>query len=510
MASLIPGVLLKLLKTINTDVKVLGEHRSVLLQVISIVPALSGSELWPNQGFFIKVSDSSHSTYASLSKEDNDLILNDKLQLGQFFYVEKMEAGTQVPVLVGVRPVPGRHHFVGDPKDLMQILDPSEGTVQAENGVVVKESQSPGKKKIVIKEEKTGIASRYMQGVSTSMKVNGPDGNGENRRNDLENGGGKKVGSAKRKEKRDVPAMIPTCDRPESLSTKQETSQCNIQETIVSSKSSYSKRSSSKQENLDLNFFSSSRDKSYTSGALTWSSLPRNLLKPNKGMLRKKHLASMVAVEAQREASAASVLVKCLSIFASLCSSAASENPHPTLNKFFALQQLMDQRHATTSLKDKSFQSSNFPSHEKTDKSGRKTSLVADKNTTLKSPKPQIELSLSGKLEWAKGDGLKEANELRQILIKETRSWFLKYLEKTLDAGFSPLRTQGKKDTVNKDIALTLLHLKNAKEWLDKLRITLDSESEETVETVERLKQKVCSCLLVQVGSAASVLEKRP
>ena len=36
--------LLKLLQHINSDVKVTGEHRSALLQVISIVPALAGSE----------------------------------------------------------------------------------------------------------------------------------------------------------------------------------------------------------------------------------------------------------------------------------------------------------------------------------------------------------------------------------------------------------------------------------------------------------------------------------
>ena len=89
MASLIPGVLLKLLQSMDSDVKVNGEYRSVLLQVISIVPAITGSELWPNQGFFLKVSDSSHSTYVSLSKEDNELILNNKLQLGQFFYVDR-------------------------------------------------------------------------------------------------------------------------------------------------------------------------------------------------------------------------------------------------------------------------------------------------------------------------------------------------------------------------------------------------------------------------------------
>lgn len=214
MASLTPGVLLKLLQSMNSNVKVGGEYRSVLLQVISIVPALTGSDLWPNQGFFIKVSDSSHSTYVSLSKEDNELILNNKLQLGQFFYVDKMEPGTPVPILIGVRPIPGRHPFEGNPKDLMQMLEQSEGPLQSEgegaNGgsklvdlMEAKENPSP-RHKIVIKEEKVVVASRYMQGVLTSnSKVNGADNNGGSRGSDFENGGGgagKKAGPAKGKQ----------------------------------------------------------------------------------------------------------------------------------------------------------------------------------------------------------------------------------------------------------------------------------------------------------------------
>lgn len=212
MASLTPGVLLKLLQSMNSNVKVRGEYRSVLLQVISIVPALSGSELWPNQGFFIKVSDSSHSTYVSLSTEDNELILNNKLQLGQFFYVDRVEAGTPVPILAGVRPVPGRHPFVGNPKDLMQILEPSESPMSADhegvNSSKLKElseakEESPRKQKIIIKEEKSVVSSRYMQGVLTgNSKINGTDSNNNVRINtDNENGGaGKKLGSLKGKQ----------------------------------------------------------------------------------------------------------------------------------------------------------------------------------------------------------------------------------------------------------------------------------------------------------------------
>lgn len=212
MASLIPGVLLKLLQTMNSNVKVRGEHRSVLLQVISIVPALSGSELWPNHGFFIKVSDSSHSTYVSLSKQDNELILNNKLQLGQYFYVDRIESGTPVPVLVAVRPIPGRHPFEGNPKDLMQMLESSEGGIVRPDNNGVNSSKSAdiieakentsSRQKIVIKEEKAGVASRYMKGVlNPNTKVNVTDTNVGSKGNDSENGvDGKKSGSIKGKQ----------------------------------------------------------------------------------------------------------------------------------------------------------------------------------------------------------------------------------------------------------------------------------------------------------------------
>lgn len=195
MASLIPGVLLKLLQSMNSNVKVRGEYRSVLLQMISIVPALNGSELWPNQGFFVKVSDSSHSTYVSLSKQDNELILNNKLQLGQFFYVDRMEAGTPVPVLVGIRPVPGRQPFIGTPKDLMQMLEPSESPVQADQGgkrgAKSKEMSDTKNEsmrhRIVIKEEKASVSSRYMQGV-LSLRSGKLDSSAVGRSNENEDG----------------------------------------------------------------------------------------------------------------------------------------------------------------------------------------------------------------------------------------------------------------------------------------------------------------------------------
>ncbi|KAK9751030.1 hypothetical protein RND81_02G237000 [Saponaria officinalis] len=127
MATLAPGVLVKLLNGMNTGVKPTGEHRSTLLQVTDIVPAeLDEKSLWPNHGFYIKVSDSSHSIYVSLPYEQDDLVLSNKMQLGQFIYVDKLEPGSPVPVVKGAKPVPGRHPLMGTPEPLMGLRKKGE------------------------------------------------------------------------------------------------------------------------------------------------------------------------------------------------------------------------------------------------------------------------------------------------------------------------------------------------------------------------------------------------
>ncbi|XP_077236968.1 serine/arginine repetitive matrix protein, putative (DUF936) [Tasmannia lanceolata] len=126
MATLTPGILLKLLQSMNSDTKVAGEHRSVLLQIVSIVPALSGPDLWPNHGFYVQLSDSAHSTYVSLSDRENDLILANRLQLGQFTYVDRLDLDSPVPRVSGLRPIPGRHPFVGSPEPLIARISPTK------------------------------------------------------------------------------------------------------------------------------------------------------------------------------------------------------------------------------------------------------------------------------------------------------------------------------------------------------------------------------------------------
>jgi len=137
MATLTPGVVLKLVDGMKTGMKPTTEHRNSLLQVIDIVPAeLDEKNLWPKHGFYIKVSDSAHSVYASLPYEQDDLVLSDKMQLGQFIYIEKLEPGSPVPIAVGAKPLPGRHPLMGNPEPLMGLRGKQEINQQKINGTL--------------------------------------------------------------------------------------------------------------------------------------------------------------------------------------------------------------------------------------------------------------------------------------------------------------------------------------------------------------------------------------
>ena len=122
MATLSAGVLLKLLDGMKTGAaKPVGAHRTAVLQVTDIVPAeMDEVDLFPKHGrFYVKVSDSSHSIYATLPPAQADLVLANKLSLGQFLHVDRLDPGSPVPVVVGARPIPGRHPLVvGTPEPL--------------------------------------------------------------------------------------------------------------------------------------------------------------------------------------------------------------------------------------------------------------------------------------------------------------------------------------------------------------------------------------------------------
>lgn len=202
-------------------------------------------------------------------------------------------------------------------------------------------------------------------------------------------------------------------------------------------------------------------------------------------------------------------------MFADLCSSASPENPHLSFDMFFTLNKIIDQSNETIPLKNKSLPLTAISSPPNVEKPSKKTGSVLAKST-LRTPKIPVELSGTEKQEWAKADSAKEIKELRELLLIETRSWFLKFLEAALDDGFrlscqekKGKNSAGRRAEPDTHIAIKLSQLKNANEWLEKLKSNSSSENDGLMETVDRLKNKVYSCLLVHVESAASALENR-
>ncbi|XP_010258510.1 PREDICTED: uncharacterized protein LOC104598255 [Nelumbo nucifera] len=483
MATLVPGVLLKLLQHMNTDVKVAGEHRSSLLQVVSIVPALAGGELFPNQGFYLKVSDSSHATYVSLPDEHDDLILSDKLQLGQFIHVERLEAASPVPILRGVRPVPGRHACIGNPEDLVakhslcflnssgsnplekiktqskvsnnnQVLDKEKcktlsqtlnNNTSREKDKIKSEKQH-GAAKVAESDKKTATFNRsrslllrpalnlvekkdsvtpskssnsrsipssptscyslptsfekFANGVRKQAKIKGLDkpttGLGladkaasvlraststkklpvENSIGNLVQGIG--VGTRALRRSWEGSVEVKSRENSSSKTAKHDLKSEPRSTSIPRIKSSTSDKLLSKEDNkvqtlakkITANGTIGDPDKSnkqrasigkktsgevssngfpgnlvkvslnnrrLTDGSVSWASLPSSLAKLGKEVLKYRDAAQMAAIEAMQEASAAESLIRCLSIYAELSTSAKEDNPQPTVEQFLSL-----------------------------------------------------------------------------------------------------------------------------------------------------------------------------
>uniref|UniRef100_A0A0E0R3H2 Uncharacterized protein n=1 Tax=Oryza rufipogon TaxID=4529 RepID=A0A0E0R3H2_ORYRU len=125
MATVTPGVLLKLLQAMHTDDRVAGDHRSPVLQVTAVVPALTAStadSLWPSNGFLLQLSDGLHSTYVQPSSADADALVSARPQLvGHLVHLDRLRFARPVPRAVGIRPVPSSRSvsFVGNPEPLV-------------------------------------------------------------------------------------------------------------------------------------------------------------------------------------------------------------------------------------------------------------------------------------------------------------------------------------------------------------------------------------------------------
>jgi hypothetical protein len=77
--------------------------------------------------------------------------------------------------------------------------------------------------------------------------------------------------------------------------------------------------------------------KKLTDSRISWDALPSIFVGPGKEALQRRDAALSVAVEALQEASAAESVIRCLSMFADLRSSAKQEDPQPSVEQFLNL-----------------------------------------------------------------------------------------------------------------------------------------------------------------------------
>lgn len=488
MATLVPGVLLKLLQHMNTDVKVAGEYRSSLLQVVSIVPALAGGELFPNQGFYLKVSDSSHATYVSLPDEHDDLILSDKIQLGQFIHVERLEAASPVPILRGVRPVPGRHPCVGTPEDIVATnslgflnsngLDSKKSetskskvlaniNVKVRSNSVAKEErsekktpaltqskseisksalsllekrESPMKSKMKLSNSKSIPSSptscyslpnsfeKFANGIKQQAKVKaqgraslvpgertvvkkGPslssmknlimgidlgskalrkswEGNMETKGREspklrptkLEIKPEPRSTSAPRR--KSMSERLPSREESKLQNLTKQTEEENkhqipIKKTAArgdldnmdksKQRTSLGKKVSGENVNngLQANFVKVSlANRRLTDGSVAWATLPSSLAKLGKEVLKHRDAAQAAAVEAMQEASAAESLLRCLSTYSELRSSAKEDDPQPAIEQFLNLHSSLNNGRLIALSLSKTIPIGSSPDHE--------------------------------------------------------------------------------------------------------------------------------------------------
>ncbi|XVF44989.1 hypothetical protein PTKIN_Ptkin02bG0169500 [Pterospermum kingtungense] len=392
MGSLHSGVILKLLEDMGIEERTVTDDcddgkKPALLQIKSIIPVLAEGDLWPKQGFFMKVSDLTHAIYVSLHQEEDEMVLCNKLQLGQLIYVEKLEVAYPVPMLKGVRPIPGRQPLDGDPKDLLgidiveKICGTSKLLVQDRTGVKKKPRErawSISSYCVPSKDRKASIGGQ-------NCKIRFLDVNNEgfckgyprrklsfaNKDNDSHDSRRRSWCGTTKARDWETPdstvvkhGIIPLRHSPNSHPVRSDRYCCSddksntrtrIKDIRHSSNSkpvkspnggwNSSSARTSKEPLTEAKTHTSFTNRERADTEIIWDTLPSSLVKLGKEVLRQRDGALLAAVEALQEAAAAERLLRCLSTFSDL-QLAKDDDQQPSINKFFQLQDYMAQSRA--------------------------------------------------------------------------------------------------------------------------------------------------------------------
>uniref|UniRef100_A0A1J3JWI9 Uncharacterized protein n=1 Tax=Noccaea caerulescens TaxID=107243 RepID=A0A1J3JWI9_NOCCA len=522
MAALAPGILQKLIDGMKTGVKPTGEHRSSLLQVTDIVPIdLDEKNLLPKQGFFIKLSDSSHSIYVSLPSDQDDDVLSNKMQLGQFIYVDRLDPGTPVPIVKGARPIPGRHPLLGTPEPLMSTRGKTEKEPASrprrgswgQNGDVSSpfvlkpapldfDQCTPAKHRLG--ERRLAAAASPMTRGRSPGGVRCSYGGGIlGKMADLK---GESPAAMMRKScvvppSSKFPRSKSVCDRetaakisvssvllspfkssakksnspPPSLRTRRATAAAALVEDERDAPKSTSKLASPKYESKQVKV--EKPEKSLT--------LPGRLSTLSKEAMQQRDTAQKIALQALREATATETVVRHLKTFANLSKSAKADCPASCFEKFLEFHsQISETMREITSVEaavssantdNKSEDGSilneiqhNSIDQEKTASKRRTTSALKQQQTHKQLRSNDENKNPSS----APLSGLGNTARLAKEIEKEAANWFMEFIEKALEKGMKKCKGKGDADVkkVPQSLILQLVNWVEAEQSADNTR----------------------------------------
>ncbi|KAK6120778.1 hypothetical protein DH2020_045482 [Rehmannia glutinosa] len=531
MACLRRGTLKKLLQNAgNKDFKVAGEHRSALLQaclffilensngfalskaffsVISIVPSLE-DDPWKSRGFFLRVSDSLHSAYVSVSDEDVDLILSDKVQLGQFIHVTRLDSASPVPVKLKAGKV---KKVVGNEEGSFRRLSFGNGKV---GGGHVMESR-----------RLSLDSARKGWGFSTPQTKNGV----------------KIVSNLKAKDNSPVSDSVGTKKAiPENSPKNSSFSSPLKSNNIIISPKLLTKPVKS-MKSLDEHIFPIDFNKVALSSKnsselkILWDELPSTICDLGKDVRSYRNVAFASAVRALEEASIFEGVIRCVSMFAELHELSQKDTCGPLVERFLDVHESMKKTSTiVTTLLNNRTSDCNSQVSESRIYSSKNSSLwvqaavqtdlsefslyskggqnrdhyIVIENTPekidsenpitsnksvrkTKQVKSHSSRCFSTKKGTDAGSGLKHVANLTEKLLSFSCAWFLDYLEDSLNNGFRLKRGESSR------IAVLLGQLKRVNQWLDDA-----FEGDTADDRIDRLRKKLYRFLLDNVDSAVS------
>ncbi|KAF3786445.1 hypothetical protein EJ110_NYTH25333 [Nymphaea thermarum] len=361
--------------------------------VTDIVPAdLDEKNLWPKHGFYIKVSDSSHSIYVTLPLDQDDLVLSNKIQLGQFIHIDRLEPGSPVPLLKGTKPIPGRHPLLGTPEPIMGLREKGERSVDArckklgggaihrrgswsqdgeptgcsgvrpirlelELATPVKGGSHPASPLTRMKMENSGITANRVS-VCGSLFDNVGDSKRESPISVRKSCASLHSSATKVQRSRSVTERQPRIPK-SPLNCEAKSSSTVSRASTLSSPCDAQKFSSSTILPPPQSKSGSSLGSKNTNSQVI--SLPGKLSSLGKEAIQQREAAQRVALQALRDASATETVVRVLKMLSELCSSARPDDPTDTFDQFINLYRQITQAvvdmeaiHAATSTSSQS------------------------------------------------------------------------------------------------------------------------------------------------------------